>query len=55
MAIACQEFFDAERSGAMIRADEHGIAEPVRDQLHSANNEGAHDQLAELAIGLHQR
>ena len=27
----------------------------MRDQLHSANNEGPHDELAELAVGLHER
>ena len=34
---------------------EHDVAEPVRDQLHAAQDEGAHDDLAQLAVGLHQR
>lgn len=40
MAVARQKLFDAERSRAMIRPDEHDIAEPVRDQLHPASDEG---------------
>ena len=55
MAVARQELLDPERAGAIIRANEHDIAEPVRDQLHSAHDESAHDQLAEFAVGLHQR
>ena len=55
MAVARQELFDAKRSSAMIRPDEHDVAEPVRDQLHPAQDEGAHDQLAEFAVGLHER
>ena len=55
MAVARQELFDAKRSRAMIRPNEHDIAEPVRNQLHPAQDEGPHDQLAELAVGLHER
>src|SRR6266545_2037520 len=55
MAVARQELFDAERSSAMIRPDEHDISEPVRDQLDPAQDKSPHDQLAELAVGLHER
>ena len=55
MAVARQELLDAQRSRAMVRADEHDVAEAVRDQLHPAQDEGAHDDLAQLAVGLHQR
>ena len=55
MAVARQELLDAQRAGAMTRADEHDVAEPVRDQLHPAQDEGAHEDLAQLAVGLHQR
>ncbi len=55
MAVARQELLDAQRAGAMIRADEHDVAEPVRDQLHAAQDEGAHEDLAQLAVGLHER
>ena len=55
MAVARQELLDAQRAGAMSRPNEHDIAEPVRDQLHPAQDEGPHDDLAELAVGLHER
>ena len=55
MTVSRQELFNAERSGAMVRTDQHDISEPMRDQLHSAQNEGPHDELAEFAVGLHER
>ena len=55
MAVARQKFLDAKRPGTMVRADKHDIAEPVRDQFHPAQDEGPHDDLAELAVGLHER
>ena len=54
MAVARQELLDAERSGAVIRPDEHGISEPLRDQLQAAEDERPHQNLAELGIGLHE-
>jgi hypothetical protein len=39
----------------MIRPDNDDISESLRNQLHSADNEGPHDDLADLAVGLHQR
>ena len=44
-----QELLDAQGPGAMGRPDEHHVAEPARDQLHPAQDEGAHDDLAQLA------
>ena len=55
MAVSRQELFDAERSGAMIRANQHDISDAVCDQFHSAKNERSHDQLTELVVGLHER
>ena len=46
---------DAERAGGMARPDEHDVSDPVRDQLHPAQDEGPHEDLAELAVGLHER
>src|SRR5262245_36819385 len=54
MAVSRQKLFNAERSSAMIRANQHDIAEPVRDQFYSAKNERSHDQFAELVVGLHE-
>ena len=39
----------------MIGPDQHHIAEAVRDQFHPAQDVGTHDDLAQLAVGLHQR
>src|ERR1700736_2759213 len=39
----------------MDRSDEHHVSESVRDHLHSAEDEGPHQDLAQLAVGLHQR
>ena len=39
----------------MRRPDEHDVPDPTRDQLHAAENEGPHEDLAQLGIGLHQR
>ena len=55
MAVAGQKLFDAERPRAMIRPDEHDISEPVSNQLYPAQDEGPHDDFAELAVGLHER
>ena len=55
MAVARQELLDAERASGMARPDEHDVAEPVRDQLHPAQDEGPHEDLAQLAVGLHER
>ena len=34
---------------------QHDISQPVRNQLHAAEDERPHDDLAELAVGLHER
>src|SRR5262249_38119531 len=54
MAVAYQEFFDAECTGAMIRPHHDDISKPLGDQFYSAGNESPHDDLADLAVGLHQ-
>ena len=46
---------DAERARGMTRPDEHDVADPVRDQLHPTEDEGPHEDLAQLAVGLHER
>ena len=55
MAVAGEELLDAQRAGAVHRADEDDVAEAVRDQLDAAQDERAHQDLAELGVGLHQR
>ena len=55
MGVAVQELPDAQRARAMAGTDDDDVAEIVRDQLHPAQDEGAHQDLADLGIGLHQR
>ena len=45
---------NAKRSGRMLRADEHDVARALSDQRDPAQDEGAHNELAELTIGLDQ-
>jgi hypothetical protein len=39
----------------MTRPDEHDVAEPLRNQLHPTEEEGPQEDLAQLAVGLHER
>ena len=55
VAVARQELLDAQRARRVRRSDEHDVAEAARDQLHPAQDEGAHQDLAELGVGLHER
>ena len=41
--------------GAVRRAEHDDVAECLRDQLHPAEDERAHQDLAELGIGLDER
>src|SRR6266699_6747448 len=38
----------------MDRAEEHDVAESARDQDHAAEDEGAHEDLAQLGVGLQE-
>ena len=55
MAITHEELFDPQRAGAVAGADKHNVAHAVGNQFHSSQDEGAHQDLAQLAIRLHQR
>src|SRR5437867_10620354 len=39
----------------MIRTEQHGISVATRNQLHAPEDECSHDNLAQLAVGLHER
>ena len=52
MSVAGQELLDAQRGLTKARPDEHGVAEPVGDQLDPAKDEGPHEDVGELAVGL---
>ena len=55
MAVAGEELLDPEGPGTVHRSDEHDVAQAACDQLPPAQQEGAHEDLAQLAVGLHQR
>src|SRR5437764_1401067 len=55
MAVPGQELLDAQRSRAVHRAHEHDVAQAAREQLPPAQQEGTHQDLAQLAVGRHQR
>ena len=54
MRIARQELLDSKRSGTELRADQDDVAESSLHQRDSPKDEGAHQDLAQLEIGLHQ-
>ena len=54
MTVAGQKFFDAQRLGRITRADEDDVADSMRDELDTSKNERAHDNVAQLAVGLQQ-
>jgi hypothetical protein len=39
----------------VLGADDHGVAEALRDELDAAKDEHAHQDVAEVGIALHQR
>src|SRR6266566_792468 len=54
VVISCQKFFDAKRARRMSRAEQHGISVATSNQLHAPENERTHNNLAQLAVGLHK-
>src|SRR5262249_45927508 len=55
MPVAHQELLDAQGPGGIPGPDQHGIAEAMLDERQAAEQEGAHEDLAELAVDLHER
>ena len=55
MAVARQELLDAQRAGECAEPTSTTSPMPLRDQLHAAQDERAHQDLAELGVGLHER
>src|SRR5439155_13934572 len=49
---ACEELTNAERPLAMLRSEDHDVADAAGDQLHAPQDEGAHEDRAQLAVGL---
>src|SRR5215475_2895083 len=55
VSVAGQELFDAKCPCAIARPDDRNISKSMSDQLHSAEDEGSHKDIAQLAVGLHER
>src|SRR5215813_402258 len=54
MAVPCQKLLDAERAGTMCRANHDDVPEIVGNHLESPEDERAHQDLAQLGVGLHE-
>ncbi len=52
VVVAGQEVAYSQRAGAMIGSDENRVAEVALDQAQAAKDEGAHDDVAQLRVGL---
>ena len=52
VAVAGQELLHAKGAGAVHRSDHHHVAEIARDQLVTAQDERAHQDLTQLRVGL---
>ena len=51
MAVSGEELHQTKGAGVVARADQHRVAHVEVDQPHPAEDEGPHQQLAELGIG----
>ena len=54
MAVARQELLDAQRAGAVRRANQDDVAKAAGDQLDAAEDERPHEDVAQLGVGLHE-
>ena len=50
-----EELLQAERRRGVPRADDDRVAVPAREEPHAPQDERAHEDLAELGVGLHER
>ena len=55
IAVARQKFFDSKSPGGVVRTDKHDVSNMLLDQLRPTQDEGAHQDFAQLAVGLHNR
>ena len=55
MVVAGQELLHPQRAGAMRRPDQDDITQAIRNQLGPPQDECAHDDVAQLGIGLNER
>ncbi len=55
MAVAREEFPDAQRARAVYGTDQHDVTEVAVDERHAAEDERAHEDVAQLRVGLNER
>src|SRR6202040_262151 len=55
MPVAREELLDTEGARGMSGADEDDVTDSARDDLHAPQDERPHQDLAQLAVGLHER
>ena len=55
MAVPREKFLDAQRALGVARSDQHRVALSVLHELEPAQDERAHQDLAELRVGLDER
>ena len=54
VAVPREELLDAQGARGVTRPHYHHVAQAVRDQLRPAKDERAHEDVAQLAVGLHE-
>ena len=54
VAVARQELSNAQRAGGCLRSQNDGVTPASRDQLNASQDEGAHQDVANLDVGLDQ-
>ncbi len=55
LGVPAQELPDVQRAGRVAGADEDQAAGALGDERHPAQDEGAHEDFAELEVPLHER
>jgi hypothetical protein len=55
VAVAGEELLDAKGVAGVTRPDDHDVPESLGNQLHAAEDERPHQDLAQLAVGLDER
>ena len=55
MTVPRQKLSEAKRSRRMTRSHEHDVSKTLRDYFDPPQDEGSHEDFAQLAVGLHKR
>jgi hypothetical protein len=55
LRVAGEKLLDAERTRGIARSEEYQLRRAAGDDLEAAQDEGPHEDVAQLAVGLHER